>query len=91
MTEPLAALLTLAAFWLAVRDARPARGSCVGALVLGVAALVRPQALLCAPFLAGVVAERAGASGALARRRRRRVALASRSCPCCRGPRATAA
>ena len=28
------------------------RGVAVGALVLGVAALVRPQALLCAPFLA---------------------------------------
>jgi 4-amino-4-deoxy-L-arabinose transferase-like glycosyltransferase len=52
MTEPLAALLTLVAFWLAVRDVRPARGLAVGALLLGVAALVRPQALLCAPFLA---------------------------------------
>jgi hypothetical protein len=52
MTEPLAALLTLAAFWLAVRDRRPSRGLVAGALMLGVAALVRPQALLCAPFLA---------------------------------------
>jgi 4-amino-4-deoxy-L-arabinose transferase-like glycosyltransferase len=52
MTEPLAALLTLLAFWLAVRDRRPARGVVIGALVLGVAALVRPQALLCVPFLA---------------------------------------
>lgn len=52
MSEPLAALLTLTAFWLAVRDDRPHRGVAVGALVLGVAALVRPQALLCAPFLA---------------------------------------
>jgi 4-amino-4-deoxy-L-arabinose transferase-like glycosyltransferase len=51
MSEPLAALLTLTAFWLAVRDAQPRRGIVVGALVLGVAALVRPQALLCAPFL----------------------------------------
>ncbi len=56
MTEPLAALLTLAAFLLAVRDPRSSRGLVVGALVLGVAALVRPQALLCAPFLALVVA-----------------------------------
>ena len=56
MTEPLAALLTLVAFWLAVRDARPSRGLVLGALTLGVAALVRPQALLCAPFLALVVA-----------------------------------
>ncbi len=51
MSEPLAALLTLAAFWLAVRDTQP-RGMIAGALMLGVAALVRPQALLCAPFLA---------------------------------------
>ena len=57
MTEPLAALLTLTAFWLAVRDRSPARGLIAGALVLGVAALVRPQALLCAPFLALVVAK----------------------------------
>lgn len=55
MTEPLAALLTLLAFWLAVRDTRPSRGIAVGALVLGVAALVRPQALLCVPFLALLV------------------------------------
>lgn len=52
MTEPLAALLTLLAFWLAVRDrSRPVRGVVLGALALGVAALVRPQALLCAPWL----------------------------------------
>ena len=61
MTEPLAALLTLAAFWLAVRDRRPARGLVAGALMLGVAALVRPQALLCAPFL-GAFAGIAGGS-----------------------------
>ncbi len=52
MSEPLAALVTLGAFWLAVRDPRPLRGLAPGALALGVAALVRPQALLCAPFLA---------------------------------------
>lgn len=51
MSEPLACLLTLAAFYVAVRDARPARGVMLGALMLGLAALVRPQALLCAPFL----------------------------------------
>ena len=51
MSEPLAALLTLTAFWLAVRDRDARRGIVLGALVLGVAALVRPQALLCAPFL----------------------------------------
>jgi hypothetical protein len=56
MSEPLAALLTLAAFWLAVRDGNRWRGLglAAGALVLGVAALVRPQALLCAPFLGWV-------------------------------------
>ena len=54
MSEPLAALLTLLAFWAAV--ALPARrGLVAGALLLGVAALVRPQALLCAPFLALVL------------------------------------
>ncbi len=57
MSEPLAATLTIAAFWLVVRDGRdraPARlgGFVAGALTLGVAALVRPQALLCAPFFA---------------------------------------
>jgi dolichyl-phosphate-mannose-protein mannosyltransferase len=57
MSEPLAAMLTLAAFWLAVGDSQPRRGLAVGALVLGVAALVRPQALLCAPFLAWVGAK----------------------------------
>jgi 4-amino-4-deoxy-L-arabinose transferase-like glycosyltransferase len=62
MTEPLAALLTLAAFWVAVRDPRPRRGLALGALVLGVAALVRPQALLCAPFLAIVLPAREGIS-----------------------------
>jgi hypothetical protein len=51
MSEPLAALLTLLAFWAAVAFP-PRRGLVVGALLLGVAALVRPQALLCAPFLA---------------------------------------
>jgi 4-amino-4-deoxy-L-arabinose transferase-like glycosyltransferase len=72
MSEPLAVLLTLTAFWLAVRDARPRRGIAFGALVLGVAALVRPQALLCAPFLALVAPERdlrtllAGAAAACA-------------------------
>jgi hypothetical protein len=61
MSEPLAALLTLTAFWLAVRDARPWRGLALGAAVLGVAALVRPQALLCAPVLCVVVAPAARA------------------------------
>jgi hypothetical protein len=64
MTEPLAALLTLLAFLAAVRVGKVGaaensgaawRGLVVGALLLGVAALVRPQALLCAPWLACVV------------------------------------
>ena len=54
MSEPLAALLTLLAFWAAVASP-PRRGVVLGALLLGVAALVRPQALLCAPFLALVL------------------------------------
>ena len=51
MSEPLAALTTLAAFWVAVRDSRPLRGVVLGSLMLGVSALVRPQALLCVPFV----------------------------------------
>ena len=64
MTEPLAALLTLTAFWLFARDHRavPIRGGALGALALGLAALVRPQALLCAPFLGLAVAMRSRAS-----------------------------
>lgn len=74
MTEPLAALLTLAAFWLAVRDSRPVRGLVVGALVLGVAALVRPQALLCAPFLVVVLPEAVPTSLAAGLRKRAQAA-----------------
>jgi 4-amino-4-deoxy-L-arabinose transferase-like glycosyltransferase len=61
MTEPLSALLVLGAFYAAIRVAArrtPLVGIIVGALVLGVAVLVRPQALLCAPFLALVVPKR---------------------------------
>jgi 4-amino-4-deoxy-L-arabinose transferase-like glycosyltransferase len=50
MSEPLAALLTIAAFWLALRFESKG-GFAAGAAVLGIGALVRPQALLCAPFL----------------------------------------
>ncbi len=57
MAEPLSALLVLGAFWVALRVAKSERagvlgGIAAGALVLGLAVLVRPQALLCAPFLA---------------------------------------
>lgn len=57
MSEPLSSLLVLLAFLVAVRVAkrRPLLGPIAGALVLGVGVLVRPQALLCAPFLALVV------------------------------------
>ena len=51
MTEPLAALGAMLAFWVAVRTREPRRGVVFGALLLGASALVRPQALLCAPFL----------------------------------------
>jgi hypothetical protein len=66
MSEPLAALLTLVSFWLVLRFKSPG-GFAAGAAVLGVAALVRPQALLCAPFL-GLVLKggRNWALGALA-------------------------
>jgi 4-amino-4-deoxy-L-arabinose transferase-like glycosyltransferase len=54
MTEPLSALLVLGAFYAAIRLAREGRvlgGIAAGAFVMGIAALVRPQALLCVPFL----------------------------------------
>ena len=57
MSEPLAALLSMFAFWLVARDIGRVRGVVFGALVLGVAALVRPQALLCAPLLGWVAAK----------------------------------
>ena len=66
MSEPLAALLTLMAFVFAVHDRRPRRGLVAGALALGVAALVRPQALLCAPFFACLVEKRARAIAVVA-------------------------
>lgn len=66
MSEPLAALLVVTAFWLAVRDALPWRGLLWGALALGVGALVRPQALLCAPFLACLLRGRARVPAVLA-------------------------
>jgi len=66
MSEPLAAVLTLVAFLLAVRDERPQRGLVAGSLALGVAALVRPQALLCAPFFACLIERRARVVAAIA-------------------------
>ena len=61
MGELLSALTVMTAFLVAVRGSRVwtggtwllrLRGVVAGALVLGIGALVRPQALLCAPFLA---------------------------------------
>jgi hypothetical protein len=52
MTEPLAALATLVSFWLAARRPGSLRWLAASGIVLGLAALVRPQALLCLPFLA---------------------------------------
>jgi 4-amino-4-deoxy-L-arabinose transferase-like glycosyltransferase len=53
MTEALSALVTLIAFWIATRDTKHrTRAFVLGAIVLGIGALVRPQALLCAPFFA---------------------------------------
>ncbi len=51
MTEQLAALTTLLSFLLALSMKKKLHGVVLGALALGVSALVRPQALLCAPFL----------------------------------------
>jgi 4-amino-4-deoxy-L-arabinose transferase-like glycosyltransferase len=87
MTEPLSALLVLAGYYAAIRVARSGgseagtarramMGIAAGAFVLGIAALVRPQALLCVPFL--VLVLRAGAeagAGAGARWRARGVGL----------------
>jgi len=57
MGELLSALTVMLAFLVAIR-VRGLRGVAYGALVLGVSALVRPQALLCAPFLAVVAPTR---------------------------------
>lgn len=74
MSEPLAALTTLAAFWVAVRDPRRLRGVLLASLLLGVSALVRPQALLCVPFL-GLLLPSVGGTGL-----RGRVATAGLAC-----------
>ncbi len=64
MSEPLAALLVLLGFYLALRVARTGGprtvkremiGIAAGAFVLGIGALVRPQGLLCVPFLVLVI------------------------------------
>ena len=75
MTEPLSSLLVLLGFLVAIRVAkrRALAGVVAGALVLGVGALVRPQALLCAPFLAFVVKDVAWP---------RRIAAAAVACSC---------
>lgn len=69
MSEPLSSVLVLAAFWVSLVTSKQERfaarlgrfgwlaGPIAAALVLGVGVLVRPQALLCAPFL-GLAATR---------------------------------
>ncbi len=64
MTEPLAALLMLSAILFA-RDERRARGIPLSGLALGLATLVRPNAVLMAPFVALAIP---GFSGSLPRR-----------------------
>src|SRR5262249_12655348 len=61
MGDILSALTVMTAFLVTIRGSRawgPMRGIVAGALVLGVGALVRPQALLCAPFLMLVIHSR---------------------------------
>ena len=89
MGEVLSALTVMTAFWIAIRGTRawgsePSLrrwyGISAGALMLGAGALVRPQALLCAPFLALAVPLSQGrASGAL-RRWAPRLAAAAAAC-----------
>ena len=52
MTEPLAALLLVAAAVAATVGRAPLRGGLVAGLLLGLATLVRPQSILCAPAVA---------------------------------------
>lgn len=55
MGEVVSALSVVLAFWLTLYVGRrrgALQGVAIGAIVIGVGALVRPQALLCAPFLA---------------------------------------
>ena len=51
MTEPLAALGMLAAVLFVVADREPWRGAAAAGVVLGLTTLVRPNAILIAPFL----------------------------------------
>lgn len=67
MTEPLAALTTLIAIWMGVRDSTRVRGALVAAVILGVSALVRPTVLLLAPLLALIAVPR-DAENAIVRR-----------------------
>ncbi len=82
MSEPLAALTTLLAFWLATREPRSLRNVLAAALLLGVSALVRPQALLCVPFLGLVLPSSTPERGSFLARTGlvRRVATAALAC-----------
>ena len=81
MSEPLAALLVMLAFWIAVRGAPRGRvplAMLAAGLVLGLGVLVRPQAILCAPALALALPREAKAS--VARELRRRALPAVLAC-----------
>ncbi len=63
MTEPLAALLLMAAAWLFTRDIaeRPLRAVLLSGVVFGLSVLVRPQTLLCVPGLFWIAKSRSSA------------------------------
>jgi len=61
MTEPLAALCMLSALLFAVADDKPWRGVVLGGITLGLATLVRPNAILLVPLLAIAGPARQGA------------------------------
>ncbi len=63
MTELLAACTMLLAVWLALRDRQRWRGALASGIAMGLAALVRPTALLLAPLLAFPFSARSGMNG----------------------------
>ncbi|WP_437486100.1 glycosyltransferase family 39 protein [Sorangium sp. So ce1014] len=80
MTEPLAALGLVTAPWLLARGVargRPLRGAVLAGVALGLATLVRPQSLLCAPAFALLARGGPGAASGGARAGWRRGALAA--------------
>jgi hypothetical protein len=73
MTEPLAALLMMAALWVAVGDRRRWRGAVIAGALLGAATLVRPNVILMVPFVGFAAA--AGVRAAIAGHERLGAAL----------------